>query len=744
MTTEANILPYTIADSTPHSGRYAPEHILVDKPSEQSSRWSGANQGSGKQWILLRLETPAILSHPCNVKEFKVYVGLTPDNMTQVLHSGLKNNTEPETFNITHVNSAGVPVPTRYVKVEPLSAHGQSYHVSIWYIALKGVSDPTYVEKITATYEEHREVAVMRHILKHLRQRRLLSPFQSIIERADIRLENPLITRLHESLVLQGDWERAEQLLLSMSDAGLFTDYIHSSEPQAVWTRLMGTNADGDIPSPRGGHAMCMDPENQLIYLFGGWDGRKSLDDFWVYDIQKDKWKILSDSTAQDYNAPGPRSCHKMVFDVKTGNIYLLGRLNDDDVSVPSRTTSTSTVTGGQASSQVNFNPATGMPYIMAQSPLRQQFTPAASPQIPSSATRTYCSEFYRYQTRGLDAGKWVFLSFDTASSGGPPLVFDHQMVMDSEAQILYVSGGRVVDGNWEQAKYSGLYSYNVRLSKWKLLQPAAIDTSPSSSSGPRIIPPRFGHSMVLEPKEKQLYIFGGQREERYLSDMHVYDIATNTSTELFSNFTTSGGPDPCFTQRAVIDPLYKEIYVFCGLTRNPAGPSKNTVLRSSTSNWVFRYDSKPGRWFRLEKHPNSPPEQIPMPRFAHQAVYHPDTKKVFLHGGNAGGIGGAEGTGSSSADGSANSSARQTPSPPGEGGAAGDSSEQESGPKDKRLDDLWMMELRRPGVQEIVRQARFHIRRQKYVHSCCSSEDYMILTRGTSGSAKCANRVLL
>jgi hypothetical protein len=68
---------------------------------------------------------------------------------------------------------------------------------------------------------------------------------------------------------------------------------------------------------------------------------------------------------------------------------------------------------------------------------------------------------------------------------------------------------------------------------------------------------------MVLEPKTKQLYIFGGQREERYLSDMHVYDIATNTSTETFSNFTTSGGPDPCFTQRAVIDPLYKEIYVY-------------------------------------------------------------------------------------------------------------------------------------------------------------------------------------
>lgn len=44
-------------------------------------------------------------------------------------------------------------------------------------------------------------------------------------------------------------------------------------------------------------------------------------------------------------------------------------------------------------------------------------------------------------------------------------------MVMDSEAQMLYVFGGRVVDGDWGSFKYSGLYSYNVRTSKWRMLQ---------------------------------------------------------------------------------------------------------------------------------------------------------------------------------------------------------------------------------------------------------------------------------
>lgn len=49
--------------------------------------------------------------------------------------------------------------------------------------------------------------------------------------------------------------------------------------------------------------------------------------------------------------------------------------------------------------------------------------------------------------------------------------MFDHQMVIDSEAQIIYVSGGRVVDGDWESMKFAGLYSFDIRRNSWKLHQ---------------------------------------------------------------------------------------------------------------------------------------------------------------------------------------------------------------------------------------------------------------------------------
>lgn len=152
---------------------------------------------------------------------------------------------------------------------------------------------------------------------------------------------------------------------------------------------MHGVDADGDVPSKRGGHAMCIDHSKQVIYLFGGWDGRKSLDDFWQYDIQGERWRVLSHSTSSEKNGPEPRSCHKMVFDAKTGCIYLLGRLGDKDgLRIDGQGDAAGS--GAQRSEESAGEGNTATPF---------------------------CSEFHRYHTRGLDAGKWDLLSFDTLVS---------------------------------------------------------------------------------------------------------------------------------------------------------------------------------------------------------------------------------------------------------------------------------------------------------------------------------------
>lgn len=186
-----------------------------------------------------------------------------------------------------------------------------------------------------------------------------------------------------------------------MASAGLFDAHLNSSQPHAAWTRLSGTDQDGDVPPARGGHAMCMDPVNEMIYIFGGWNGEKSLDDFWVYSVKEDKWRVLSHSTTNEPNAPGARSCHKMVFDTKNGTIYVLGRLNDEDgLRAPDPAAPrTQQATGGYR-----------------QPPQQQEPSPGDENESPSAPTpKSPTSEFYRYHTRGVLEGKWDFLSTDTA-----------------------------------------------------------------------------------------------------------------------------------------------------------------------------------------------------------------------------------------------------------------------------------------------------------------------------------------
>lgn len=41
-------------------------------------------------------------AHVCNLKEFKVYGGVSPDSLVELLHAGLRNDPEPETFTLKH------------------------------------------------------------------------------------------------------------------------------------------------------------------------------------------------------------------------------------------------------------------------------------------------------------------------------------------------------------------------------------------------------------------------------------------------------------------------------------------------------------------------------------------------------------------------------------------------------------------------------------------------------------------
>ena len=153
-------LKYEVDSWSSHSASYHPRNVMVNKPQDQSSRWSSGSNNQ-MQFITLRLEKMAIVQtitfgkyhkvHVCNLKEFKVFGGQTPDNMIEILHSGLRNDSEPETFTLKYKGN-NIVFPCKYIKIVPLVAWGQNFNYSIWYVELRGNDSPVAVEKAYNEY----------------------------------------------------------------------------------------------------------------------------------------------------------------------------------------------------------------------------------------------------------------------------------------------------------------------------------------------------------------------------------------------------------------------------------------------------------------------------------------------------------------------------------------------------------------------------------------------------------------
>lgn len=464
---------------------------------------------------------------------------------------------------------------------------------------------------------QHREAVTLRLILKHLRTRQHHAAFQTLLTSSQLDgassskrpFEHPLVTRLFDALIRREAWDEVEACLeqaasgnmscapaqienqatdashahesaaqkpqdsfqmmtgaewANQSERSLFEHYVRRSTPKPRWDQITDANEDGDAPSGRGGHQMCFDVERGIAYLFGGWDGKRDLCDFWSYSVAHRRWRLISRDTRAT-GGPGPRSCHKMAFDPRTGFIYVLGRFIDYDQprntptnSMPDSTSSPAmahtgnasptaaarstravflprapgsnslfgdvTVTTTTAASDVDDAPASqdaghdeelfssgrggsarlGRVGDLAAAAGRSRSpggtsgasSPLSNPQ-PTTGAGSFLgveppsrrgpsrdsdrsaspapsgnnsahgmpalpgheADFFRFSTRNE---KWDCLSADTAADGGPKLIFDHQMLVDSETQLLYVFGGRVVFPDPAIVRLSGMWRYDI------------------------------------------------------------------------------------------------------------------------------------------------------------------------------------------------------------------------------------------------------------------------------------------
>ena len=78
------------------------------------------------------------------------------------------------------------------------------------------VGDQTYNQKPAIEWHRtFREEEAIRLCLKHFRQKNYTHVFDSLLKGSNVQLEDPRLTKLHEAIVVQGDYELTENLIES-------------------------------------------------------------------------------------------------------------------------------------------------------------------------------------------------------------------------------------------------------------------------------------------------------------------------------------------------------------------------------------------------------------------------------------------------------------------------------------------------------------------------------------------------
>ncbi|KAJ1982847.1 hypothetical protein H4R34_001576 [Dimargaris verticillata] len=306
------VLPYEIVDYSSYSSEFYPDYIKVNQPTTGKSRWSSAANNQ-RQYLSLKLDRPCLLQsitfgkftrkHVCNLKEFRILAAATENQWVEVLHSGLRDDSEPETFTVRHtLRGAGLPMPVTWIKIIPLMTYDIKFNFSVWYVELRGVRDPAVIDPLVDQYRQYCQHMALRMCLKLLHDRNpthfdagaLLGSGEAAL--LPSVLDDPLVTDLHAS-ALAGQFDHLEALLEQCEAQHLFAEYIAQAPYMARW-QLIQPNSP-HRPCGRGGHQLALDETRGCLYLFGGWTGTKNLCDFWAYDVRHQTWTLLSDDVSR-------------------------------------------------------------------------------------------------------------------------------------------------------------------------------------------------------------------------------------------------------------------------------------------------------------------------------------------------------------------------------------------------------------------------------------------------------------
>lgn len=250
-----NELDYEIHSYSSYEEPFFPCNIKYECPFNSESRWTSSSNNLN-EYIILKLNVPSILTtitfgkfkkpHNGNVKSFNLYIAQNKNDFTKVLSAILKNDNEPQTFEIDYKDKT--PSPCCFVKIKPITLWGtDKFNFTLWFLKLIGIKD----QKIVNYYEKYhleknKEIAIenYRSLLLENHGFNAIEAFQKM----GVFKSQPhnVLEKLYDFIVVKEDYEETLNLLHDLYEKCVFDEYVSELPYSYKWTNLQNDEASSN------------------------------------------------------------------------------------------------------------------------------------------------------------------------------------------------------------------------------------------------------------------------------------------------------------------------------------------------------------------------------------------------------------------------------------------------------------------------------------------------------------------
>lgn len=70
----------------------------------------------------------------------------------------------------------------------------------------------------------------------------MMDVYATLQKSSKIELEDPLIEQLHQSVVVDGDFEAAEKMIVNADEKNIFRSYVENAKYLPTWQKLFASN----------------------------------------------------------------------------------------------------------------------------------------------------------------------------------------------------------------------------------------------------------------------------------------------------------------------------------------------------------------------------------------------------------------------------------------------------------------------------------------------------------------------